>query len=124
MRICFGVALLSATLVYAQVIPQQAFPERSTPVTGDLIKERLAGKVFSVKPADGSTWRLEFKTSGDLFLDTDRGYRDYGTWRVEGNNWCADLRKTGVSCSELRQLEEVLYYKRASNGEVVAMTLR
>ena len=41
-----------------------------------------------------------------------------------GDKWCAELRKTGLSCSELRQMGEVLYYKRASNGEVVPMTLR
>jgi hypothetical protein len=100
------------------------YPEGSVPVTGESISSRLAGKVYSVKPVDGSTWRLEFQTGGGLFLDTDRGYRDYGTWRVEGDKWCAELRKTGLSCSELRQMGEVLYYKRASNGEVVPMKLR
>lgn len=124
MRPYLGIAILSANLALAQPSPPQSFPEGSVPVPGDSIKEHLSGKVYTVKPVDGSTWRMEFKTSGDMYLDTDRGYRDYGTWRVDGNRWCADLRKTGVTCSELHQRGEVLFYKRASNGEVVPMTLR
>jgi hypothetical protein len=40
---------------------------------------------------------------------------------VEEGKVCAEMQKTGPSCSEMRIVNDVLYMKRASNGEVVAL---
>lgn len=100
------------------------YPLHSVVLSGDAIKERLGSKVFTVKTLASGTWRLEFKANGSVSLSTDRGYQDSGTWRVDGSTWCATFVKTGVACSELRHIDDVYYYKRASNGEVVSMTVR
>jgi len=91
---------------------------------GDVIREQLAGKTYTVKPSDGTTWRLEFKADGYAFLDTSRGYRDSGKWRIDVNSWCIELQKSGLACSELRRKGDVFYYRRISNGEIVPMTVR
>ena len=124
MKHCFVFALLSATLVNAQTALPTEYPEGALALAGDAIKEQLAGKAFTAKPSDGNTLRFQFKDDGYAFLDTSRGYRDTGKWRVDANNWCTDWQKTGSSCSELRRKGDVFYYKRPLNGEVVPMTLR
>ena len=70
---------------------------------------------------DGGTWRFEWKSSGYVFLNTDRGYSDSGKWSVEDGKVCANMQKSGPSCSEMRIANNVLYMKRASNGEVFAL---
>ena len=124
MKLCLVSALLSATIVSAQTALPTEYPEGSMALTGDVIREQLAGKTYTVKPFDGTTWRLEFKADGSVFLDTSRGYRDSGKWRIDVNNWCAEMQKTGLACSELRRKGEIFYYRRISNGEIVPMTLR
>jgi hypothetical protein len=122
-KLCLVSATLFATIVNAQTALPTEYPEGSVALTGDAIRNQLAGKVYTVRPSDGTTWRLEFTTNGYLFLDTSYGYRDSGKWRIDSNSWCAELKQTG-NCSDLRQKGEVFYYKRTATGEVLPMTLR
>ncbi len=124
MKLCLVSALLSATIASAQTALPTEYPEGAVALNGDVIREQLAGKTYTVKPSDGTTWRLEFKADGYVFLDTSRGYRDSGKWRIDVNNWCTEMQKTGPGCSELRRKGEVFYYRRISNGEIVPMTVR
>jgi hypothetical protein len=121
--IALGTVLLAGQALAQATFPTE-FPAGAKVLTSEEIKSTLSGKTFTVSPADGTTWRLEFKDSGYVFLDTSRGYRDSGKWRIESNQWCTDLQKTGTACTELRLNGEILYYKRAANGEVVPMVLR
>ena len=100
------------------------FPKDAVAVAPEAIKDRLSGKVFKMKISTGDDWRLEFKSNGYFFFNAGRGYSDSGKWRVDGSKWCADLQKTGDACSELWERGEDLFYKRASNGEVIQMVAR
>ena len=81
----------------------------------------MAGKVFSVQPAQGASWRLEYRANGYLFLETSAGFRDTGTWRIEGDKLCGHWQKSGAGCSDTRLKDNVLYVKRISNGEVISL---
>lgn len=116
--------LIGASAALAQNPRPTEYPPEAVALGPEVIQQRLAGRVFSVKPADGSTWRLEFKDTGWFYIDTDRGYRDSGKWRIDGTQWCADLSRSGVSCSELREKDGQLYYRRVSNGEIVQLLPR
>jgi hypothetical protein len=113
--------LLIPVLSLAQAPLTTEFPAESTTLADDKLRQRVSGKVFKVKPADGTTWRLEFKDSGYSFLDTSRGYRDSGKWRVENSQLCIDWQRAASGCSDARLKDEVLFIKRTSNGEVVAL---
>jgi len=86
------------------------------------LRTRFDGSVLTAKLADGSRWRLQFNANGYLFLNTSGGYSDSGTWTVEDNRWCTDMRKTGTACSEVRRSGDVVHFKRTRTGEVVPMT--
>jgi hypothetical protein len=88
----------------------------------EALHQRVSGKVFTGRPADGVTWRLEYKTNGHAFLDTSNGFRDTGKWRVEGSKFCADWQRASGGCSEARVKGNIVYVKRISNGEVVPLS--
>lgn len=116
--LCMGSSALAQGTVPTE------YPADAKPVPESEIATRLSGKVYTVKTISSGNWRFEFAKNGYVYLDTESGYRDTGTWRAEGGKWCANFQKTGDSCAELYAVGEVLYYKRARNGEVVAMTVR
>lgn len=118
--------VLAASLFHLSHASAQAtfpteYPAGATPVSGNDITARLDGKAFKVQSIPNGSWRLQFDKFGYAFLDTTRGFRDNGPWRVEGGKWCVKLEKLGDSCEELYAVGDTLYYKRSKNGEVVAM---
>ncbi len=112
--------LVAPMSVMAQSALPTEFPADSTPLTGEALQPRLSGKVFAVKTADGSIWRLEYKSNGYLFVETSRGFRDTGTWRVEGDQACGNWQKAGRSCSAFRVKDDGLFARRSS-GEVIQL---
>lgn len=100
------------------------FSDAAASVPAEALRERLSGKVFTVKVADGNTWRLDYKGNGYSFIDTANGFRDTGTWHTEASRLCMELRKATSGCNEMRLKDDVLYMKRSSNGEVVALLPR
>jgi hypothetical protein len=121
----FALALLFAPVpLFAQSPIPTEFPSDASTIAGEALGSRVAGKVFTVKPADGSSWRLEYTSDGYAFIDTSGGFRDTGKWRVEGNTLCIDWRKTTGGCAEARMKGEALYIKRTNNGEVVELIPR
>jgi hypothetical protein len=48
-------------------------------------------------------------------------FSDSGKWRVEGSSVCVDWKKAPPSCSDARLTGDILYMKRTSTGEIVAM---
>lgn len=111
--------LLVPTCVLAQGAMPTEFPSDAAAVNGEALRAQLAGKVFNVQPAQGASWRLDYRANGYQFLETSAGYRDTGTWSVDGDKICSHLQKLGPSCSETRVKDGVIYLKRVSNGEVV-----
>lgn len=116
--------LVVPTALFAQSVAPLDFPADAGAVSADALRERLSGKVFSVKLADGNGWRLEYKANGYAFVDTTNGYRDTGTWRAEDSRLCSEFRKAPASCSEVRLKGDLLFVKRVSTGEVVAFQPR
>lgn len=114
--------LLAAPLsVAAQSSLPTEFPVDAIALPAVSLSERISGKVFTVKPADGTSWRLEYKANGYAFIDTSSGFRDSGKWRVDGTRLCADWQRAPSGCSEARLKDETVYIKRVSNGEVVTL---
>jgi len=85
------------------------------------LKARLAGRVYGTRSSDGRDWRIEWKSNGYVFVDLSNGYKDSGKWTVEEGKSCSDLKKTGSSCSDMRLVGDVLYMRRASNGEIMEL---
>jgi hypothetical protein len=116
-------ALLSAS-AFAQSAVPTTFPEGAAIATAEQLNSRLAGRVYGARMTNGDVWRFEWKSNGFFFLNAGGGYSDTGKWRVEDGKICAEMQKSGPACSEMRISNDVLYMKRASNGEVVALQPR
>lgn len=119
-------ALLIAPSLYAvaQSNPPAmptAFPADAAPLSAGELRDALAGNVYRARIANGDTWRLEYKPNGYYFVDVSTGYRGTGTWRAEDGKLCGERRDAPMACSEMRRVGDVLYMKRASSGEVVAL---
>ena len=119
MRILSFVAALVPIVAFAQSSFPTEFPEGSTPVEATALRQLLAGKTFTVKPTVGSELRIQYKESY-AYLNTS-GTNDSGRWRTEGSTVCYEWKTIRPSCSEVRLLGQVLYVKRANNGEVVRL---
>lgn len=113
-------ALLLPAVALAQTAMPTEFPADAAAPSTETLRQHVAGKVFRVKPFDGNTWRLEYKSSGYAYVDTSRGFRDTGKWHVEGSQLCGEWQKASSGCNETRLKDAVLYLKR-SNGEVIAL---
>lgn len=113
-------AFLSLSALAQSAIPV-TFPEGAIAATAQQLKTRLTDRVFGARMTNGDDWRFEYKSNGYFFLNTSRGYADSGKWQIEEGKVCAEMQKTGAACNEMRIVNDVLYLKRASNGEVVAL---
>ena len=97
------------------------FPADAENVEGDALRQRMAGKSFTAVAADGLEMRLQYKDNGFAFLDTSRGFRDTGKWRVEGKNVCTDWNRAPSGCSETRTRGELVHIRRVSNNEILLL---
>ena len=120
-RTCLTFVLFPIAAV-AQAFPTD-FPAGSQAIESEALKKRLAGKAFKIKPADGAEYLVDYQeTRAHLSIYMPRGtVTDVGQWRVEGSSVCIDWQRVKSGCSEFRLVGDVLYTKRASNGEVVVM---
>lgn len=111
--------LAAAAIFLCAVGSAQAFPEGAATPPAAQLNQHLSDKVFNAALADGSSMRLDFKSSGYLFVDTSRGRNFKGEWKAEDGRLCSKMQGTDPSCSEVRMHEGLLYLKRAVNGEIV-----
>ncbi|MFT3957085.1 MAG: hypothetical protein QM722_22720 [Piscinibacter sp.] len=95
-----------------------AFPDGSTAPSADEISKRLSDRVFRVKLANGTTWRLDFKSSGYVYVDTSTGFRNNGKWRTENGKLCSRMQGGDESCNEARLFEDTLHLRRL-DGEII-----
>lgn len=99
---------------------EQAFPEGASVPAAAQISQHLSNKVYTTTLADGSTMRLDFKSSGYVFVDTSRGRNLKGEWTTEDGRLCTTINQSGApACGDARMLDGVLYIKRPANGEVI-----
>lgn len=116
--VCCSLLLVVAGAVQAASAPTN-FPDGSADVAPDALKAAIAGKVFSVQPADGPQWRWQFRDNGYFFINAG-SFSDSGKWSVKGSSLCTEGQKIAASCNAVREEDGTLYLKRDS-GEVVKM---
>jgi hypothetical protein len=123
MRFVVCAALLWVASVSAQAqasAPAAApgFPPDAKPLPADALRERVAGKVFHVALASGTSWRLQYQSSGFYYINTSAGHSDSGKWRIEGLKLCHDPQRTKAACNDVRLVGDLIYLQRDS-GEIV-----
>ena len=116
-----GAAAAVCGAAVAQAIPTE-FPADVAAMPDNALRERLAGKTFSVQLANGKAWRLEYLANGYFFVNVSDGAADKGKWHVQDGKVCSETTRSKPTCSEARVKGDVIYVKRVSNGEVIALT--
>jgi hypothetical protein len=96
----------------------QDFPADASAPSGEEIKKYMEAGVLSAALADGTTWRLEYKPSGQFFINTSRGFNADGRWQAEEGKLCGAIRGRDRTCNDVRMHKGILHYKR-DNGEIV-----
>jgi hypothetical protein len=114
--------LVAPTLALAQAAFPTDWPSGAQPLAPEALRQRLVGKTFVAKPATGSDVRTEYQDTYAYINVGDTS--DSGRWKAEGSAVCVEWKKLRPSCSEIRLAGEMLYVKRASNGEVMALIQR
>ena len=110
---------LAASQTFAQPAPT-TFPSDAVPLSPVALQDALAGKVYTVKLADGTRWRWQFKADGLFYLNVG-SFSDSGKWSTKESALCSEGRQIAASCNEVRQLGSDLLLKR-DNGTVVTMS--
>lgn len=117
MRTLLGLLAISS-LAIAQSAPPTEFPQDAVPLQPEALKQRLTGKVFILKPVSDPQIRFQFRER-DAFSNS--GSRNNSAiWRVEGSTVCFAWSIGQDTCSEVRSVGEVIYWKRAT-GEVAVL---
>ena len=113
--------LIFAAVAWCAGAAAQTFPEGATPLSPEALQEALSGKTFSVDPASGPNWHLQFNANGDYFLHAGK-FHNIGKWSTKESSICRDSIQV-KSCDEMRVKDSVLYLKRDS-GEIVTLQPR
>lgn len=113
---CATAMLVTSALAQAPAVSGE-FPADAKALAADALQQRVAGKVFNVKPATGAAWRLQFQANGFYFINAGN-YSDSGKWRTEESMLCTAPQKRPPSCNDMRLAGDALYLKRDS-GEIV-----
>jgi hypothetical protein len=116
MKLRFFTALVAASALWN--VQAQTFGEGTTTPSAEELKTLLAGNIFTVDRPDGNHWRLEFKSNGYFFVNTNSGYADSGEWKTEDGKICSQPKKGAAACNEVRMDKGALTLKR-TNGEIV-----
>lgn len=99
-----------------------AFPAEALPIKASVLKERVSGRSYTGRMANGLGWDMKYAVDGRFNMRTSNGEADQGRWRTEDNRLCVDFEgKFPSGCSEVRADAKRLYLKRSSTGEVVAL---
>ena len=112
--------LLACNGAGAQNAAAPEFPSEATPITAKQLSERISDKVFAVRLADGTGWRLQYKASGYFFVNTTTGFNGSGKWTAEEGKLCGELKGAKLTCNEVRQTADAIYLKRDS-GEIIRL---
>ena len=121
MRILLAV-LIAPTVAFAQPTFPTDWPNGAEVLSPDTLRQRLVGRSFVAKSVTGPDVRTEYQ---DTVAYINVGSTsDSGPWRTEGSAVCNEWRKLRPACSEMRIVGDVLYVKRANNGEVMALLPR
>ena len=121
MRILLAV-LIAPAVAFAQAAFPTEWPSGAEALSPDTLRQRLMGRSFIAKSVTGPDVRTEYQDT--VAYITVGSTSDSGPWRTEGSAVCNEWKKLRPACSEMRVVGEVLYVKRANNGEVMALVPR
>lgn len=100
-----------------------AFPPAAQPISAKALQERLAGRTYTARTANGMGWEMRYGSDGRMSMSVSNGESDRGHWRTEDGRLCVDFEgKFPTGCSEMRADAARLYLKRGQNGEIVVLT--
>jgi hypothetical protein len=119
--VCLALMVAMTAALAQAALPPGApvdFPADAKTLTPEDLRQRLAGNVFHVPLADGSSLRLQYQAAGYYYVNTSRGTSVNGTWRADGTRLCTDRVNRGPACNEVRLAKDALHVKLDS-GEVV-----
>ncbi len=78
--------------------------------------------MYTTKSASGTSWRLQYQSSGYVFTNGSTGARDSGKWRTEDGRICVDYVGPFPSgCNEVRISGNAIYFKGLTTGEIFAL---
>lgn len=114
-------AAVLATACASSGLPT-AFPAEAQPIKADTLKERLNGRTYTGRLANGVGWEMTYAADGRFNMRTGNGDTDWGRWRTEDNRLCVDFEgKVRSGCSDVRANEKSIFLKRNSTGDVVSL---
>jgi hypothetical protein len=96
------------------------FPADLPKLSADALKQKVSGKTFAVKLANGTSWKLEYKSNGYYFVNTSTGFNGSGAWQVTEGQLCGQPRGEPMTCNDVRERADGLVLKRQS-GEVIVL---
>ena len=106
-------------LAVAQVAFPTEWPNGAHPLSPAELRQRLVGRSFVAKSLTGPDVRTQYQ---ETYAYINVGSTsDSGTWKTEGSAVCNEWQRLRAACSEIRLVGEVLYVKRANNGEIMAL---
>ena len=99
------------------------FPADLPKSSADILKQRLSDKKFAVQLANGTSWKLEYKSNGYYFVNTSTGFNGSGTWQTADGQLCSQGRGEPMTCNDVRERSDGIVLKRQS-GEVIVLVPR
>jgi hypothetical protein len=96
------------------------FPTDLPKSSADALKQKLTDKKFAVKLANGTSWKLEYKSNGYYFVNTSTGFNGSGTWQTADGQLCTQGRGDPMTCNDVRERADGIVLKRQS-GEVIIL---
>ena len=121
-RFVLSVVMAAASACAAAQNAPNTFPDGAAALAPDDLTKALADKVFSVQPASGQPWRLQYNGNGYWFINVG-AFSDTGKWSVKDSTVCGEGRQIRAACNEIRSKDGALYLQRDS-GEVVKLEPR
>lgn len=123
----FMVLLLNALSIaqsnaQAQASAPSNFPSEAHTLSPQALQERLAGKRFTSRYANGMTATINYGADQALQLEMSTGLSAQGTWRVNGSQICMQFQAVPPSgCSEFKATATHIYMRRYTNQEVIQL---
>ncbi|MEO7114668.1 MAG: hypothetical protein ABIZ18_02290 [Caldimonas sp.] len=119
---CIAVTIASQAQAQALIAGQaREFPSSAVVIADAAIRDKFEGKTYRVDLADGSSWRLDYKSTGYYFVNTSTGFSDSGKWRIKDGQICTQPRKGPDSCNDVRDAGDATIFVRRMNGDVIQL---
>ena len=125
MHLIRSMALVTAAFLspctWAQGTAPTAFPANAQTLSPQALQERLAGKQFTSRYANGMTATMNYGADQTIQMDLSSGLSARGSWRVNGTQVCFQFQAAPSGCSEVRATASLVYMLRYTSPEVIAL---